>query len=50
MFPAGSVPRNSLEENRLNTSVARVGAGLNTSTVALQFVGGYEKGTQCLGL
>jgi hypothetical protein len=30
--------------------VARVEEGPNTSTVALRVVGGYEKGTQCLGL
>jgi hypothetical protein len=28
----------------------RVEAGSNTSTVALRAVGGYEKGTQCLGV
>jgi hypothetical protein len=30
--------------------LSRVEAGSNTSTVAMQVVGGDEKGTQCLGV
>jgi hypothetical protein len=29
--------------------ISFVEAGSDTSTVALRIVGGYEKGTQCLG-
>jgi hypothetical protein len=46
----GSMPRcykQDILEQRVRTCVE---AGLNTSTLALQVVGGDEKGTQCLGL
>jgi hypothetical protein len=43
---------NTLENTEpFNTGLySRVEAGSNTSTVALQVVGGDEKGTKCLGV
>jgi hypothetical protein len=49
-FSVGSGPRLYNEDPRPAENKSRVTTGSNTSTVALQVVGGDENGTQCLGV
>jgi hypothetical protein len=48
-FATRSMPR-FYNHGQLATLLSRVQPGYSNSTIALQVVGGDEKGTQCLGM